>query len=58
MAHRQKKYAATIKQDKLVALGHSSEGRKERMRMTSNAQWDKRIATNVRGFWKADNARA
>lgn len=53
MAHRQKKYAAQFKQDKIENLTFAgSEGRKAIVALATNAQWNKRIATNVRGFHK------
>ena len=53
MAHRKKKYAAQFKQDKIENLTYAgSEGRKAIVGLATNAQWHKRIATNVRGFHK------
>lgn len=53
MAHRQKKYASQFKQAKVSNLTFAgSEGRKAIIATTTNEQWHKRIATNVRGFHK------
>lgn len=53
MAHRKRKYAAEFKQDKVNALTNAgNEGRRAIVAMATNAQWNKRIATNVRGFHK------
>ena len=53
MAHRQKKYAAQFKQDKIENLTFAgSEGRKAIIATATNEQWHKRRVTNVKGFWK------
>lgn len=59
MAHRKRKYASEYKQDKINTLSYSgSEGRRAIVAIATNAQWHKRVATNVRGFWKAANVKA
>lgn len=53
MAHRKRKYASEFKQVKVNALSNAgNEGRKAIVAMATNAQWHKRIVTNVRGFHK------
>lgn len=53
MAHRKRKYVAEHKQAKVNTLTYAgNEGRKAIVAMATNAQWNKRIATNVRGFHK------
>ena len=53
MAHRQKKYAAQFKQDKIENLTFAgSEGRKAIVAAATNEQWHKRRVNNVKGFWK------
>lgn len=53
MAHRKRKYASEFKQAKVANLTMAgNEGRKAIVAMATNAQWHKRIATNVRGFHK------
>ena len=53
MAHRQKKYAAQFKQDKIENLTYAGhEGRKAIVATATNEQWHKRRVTNVKGFWK------
>lgn len=53
MAHRKRKYASEFKQEKINALTNAgNEGRKAIVALATNAQWNKRIATNVRGFHK------
>lgn len=53
MAHRKRKYASEFKQDKIASLTMAGyEGRKAIVALATNAQWHKRIATNVRGFHK------
>lgn len=59
MAHRKRKYAAKYKQDKLDDLSYAgAEGRKAILADTTRGQWKNRIVTNVKGFWKAADARA
>lgn len=59
MAHRKRKYASEYKQDKINSLSYSgSAGRRAIVSIATNAQWKKRISTNVAGFWKASNDRA
>ena len=53
MAHRQKKYAAQFKQDKIENLTFAGrEGRKAIIATATNEQWRKRWAKDVKGFWK------
>ena len=59
MAHRKKIYAAEFKQDKINNLAFAGQvARKAIVEDVSRSQWHKRVATNVKGFWKAENARA
>ena len=58
MAHRKRKYAADHKQDKINNLSYAGrEGRRVIVEGVTREQWNKRIATNVTGFWKASNAK-
>lgn len=58
MAHRKRKYASEYKQDKINSLAFAgSEGRRAIVKGATMAQWHKRVSTNVRGFWKAANAK-
>lgn len=53
MAHRKRKYASEFKQAKIASLTNAgNEGRKAIVQMSTNTQWHKRIATNVKGFHK------
>ena len=59
MAHRKRKYAAEFKQDKINNLAFAGQvARKAIVEDATRSQWQKRVATNVKGFWKAENARA
>ena len=59
MAHRKKTYAAEFKQAKINNLAFAgSVARKVIVEDATRSQWQKRIATNVKGFWKAENAKA
>ena len=59
MAHRTKKYAAEFKQAKINNLAFAGQvARKAIVEDATRSQWKNRIATNVKGFWKAENARA
>ena len=53
MSHRKRKYASEFKQAKVANLTMAgNEGRKAIVALATNAQWHKRIATNVLGFHK------
>lgn len=59
MAHRKRKYASEYKQDKINSLSYAgNEGRRAIVSIATNAQWKKRVTTNVTGFWKASNSKA
>lgn len=59
MAHRKRKYASEYKQAKINSLSYAGhEGRRAIVSIATREQWNKRIATNVTGFWKAQNAKA
>lgn len=58
MAHRKKTYAAEFKQDKINNLAFAGPvARKVIVEDATRSQWKKRVATNVKGFWKAENAK-
>ena len=59
MAHRKKIYAAEFKQDKINNLAFAGQvARKAIVEDATRSQWHRRVATHVKGFWKAENARA
>ena len=59
MAHRKKIYAADFKQAKINNLAFAGQvARKAIVEDATRSQWHKRVASNVKGFWKAENARA
>ena len=58
MAHRKKTYAAEFKQAKINNLAFAGQvARKAIVEDATRSQWHKRVATNVKGFWKAENAK-